>query len=246
VEGSINLPYGADWASATVLDQLEDTKTIVLICHTGHRASFLTLYLRQLGYDAYAMMYGMMGWTSDIGVIGIPSTFCTAGAGNWPTSTTAVPAPEDYDIPLITSDLAGDEVIMELTGDYLGADPAPAPVVTGSDIYNEVVVGGSTDYALIDVRPQGDYDNAHIEGAIAIPYGSWTDPDVLLKVPDDVALVTICYTGHTASQIAMLLGQLGYEAYAMAYGYMGWTDDTGIIGFTGICSCDANYPTVTN
>jgi len=42
--------------------------------------------------------------------------------------------------------------------------------------------------------------------------------------------VTICYTGHTASYTAMLLNQLGYEAYSMKFGTMAWNDATTGLG----------------
>jgi rhodanese-related sulfurtransferase len=242
IEGAINLPWGPDWATSTVLDQLDDGLTQIVVCHTGHRASYLTLYLRQLGFDAYALKFGMMGWTTDTDVIGIASTYCTAGAGDYATVTEATDATTG-DLPVIDSENTGDELIMELVGAYIGLEQTP--IIGAADISIDVIGGGSEDYYMVDVRPADTYDD-HIEGAVSLPFTTWTDKSVLESIPIDKKIVTICFTGHTASQAAMVLNQVGYEAYAMAYSMMGWTDDTDVIGNPGVCTCDVDYPTVTD
>ena len=69
---------------------------------------------------------------------------------------------------------------------------------------------------------------------------------ILENIPMDKKIVTICYTGHTASQTAMILNEIGYEAYSLAYSYMGWTSDDEVIGTPVHYSCDVDNPVVTD
>ncbi len=40
-------------------------RSVVLVCYTGQSASQATLALNMLGYDAFALKFGMSSWTSD-------------------------------------------------------------------------------------------------------------------------------------------------------------------------------------
>ncbi|MHB9094860.1 MAG: rhodanese-like domain-containing protein [Eubacteriales bacterium] len=64
VKGAINIPY-AQMAKKDSLAKLDKNKKIVLICYTGHTASYTSMFLNELGYEAYAMKFGMNGWSSN-------------------------------------------------------------------------------------------------------------------------------------------------------------------------------------
>ena len=130
--------------------------------------------------------------------------------------------------------------------------------MTGTCLCSEpidlVVAGGDTSYFLVDVRAAEHFDD-HIDGVASeedvasIPYGTWNDKTILETIPDDKTIITVCYTGHTASQTATVLNMLGYEAYAMAYSMMGWHSDPDIVGKATLdCAAvtTAALPVVTN
>ena len=48
-------------------------------------------------------------------------------------------------------------------------------------------------------------------------------PGNLELLPRDRKIITICYTGNLAAQLAAVLRFLGYDAAALAYGMISWT-----------------------
>ena len=62
---------GAVWMDVKTLFTLEGLATlppdrdVVVVCYTGQSASQAAAALNMLGYDAYALLYGMSSWTSD-------------------------------------------------------------------------------------------------------------------------------------------------------------------------------------
>ena len=43
---------------------------------------------------------------------------------------------------------------------------------------------------------------------------------------DGTPVVTVCVTGHTGSMAMSVLGALGYNAYTLRFGMMGWSAST--------------------
>lgn len=64
VAGAVNIPWKTV-ADPANLAKLPTDKQIVVICYTGHTASFATMALGMLDYNATAMKYGMTSWTVD-------------------------------------------------------------------------------------------------------------------------------------------------------------------------------------
>jgi rhodanese-related sulfurtransferase len=52
-------------------------------------------------------------------------------------------------------------------------------------------------------------------------------PDNLKKLPIDKEIIIVCYVGHTASQVLVLLKLLGYNAKVLKYG-MGTSPTIGV------------------
>lgn len=67
----------------------------------------------------------------------------------------------------------------------------------------------NTDYRLIDVRSEEEYERKHLEGAMNIPYTAVHDTAVNLFDKDD-ELIVYCSTGKRSSQAAKSLAYLGY------------------------------------
>lgn len=72
VEGAINIPY-ENVAEIDNLQKLPPNKMIVIVGYYGTDANQVARVINQLGYDSYALMYGMRMWTSNDAIIGIPS-----------------------------------------------------------------------------------------------------------------------------------------------------------------------------
>ncbi|MFZ5641834.1 MAG: rhodanese-like domain-containing protein [Bacillota bacterium] len=241
VKGAINIPYKLI-AKKENLAKLPKDKKIVLICYTGHTASYAAMFLNELGYEAYAMKFGLMGWNDATEGMGAVKPY-TKSSG-YATDTAAVDAKAENALPAVaTGQTTAEDIIIAATDKYLSA--GKSPTVSTEDIYNKVVNGTDTGYFLLSIQKPEDYAKGHVKGAINIPFGQMAKEENLKKLPKDKKIVVICYTGHTASYTAMLLNQLGYEAYAMKFGTMGWNDTTEGLGGMKPYAKSLGYPVVT-
>lgn len=195
---------------SALIAKLPKNKTIVLICSNGHLSSAVMLFLLQLGFDAAAMAFGMDGWNRAF-----------AGSGAY------------------KGDIGGD---IELALRRLPMDsPAAAPEYSGLGDNDLVVAktGGKfvnklepawarekhPDTMLFCLRRPEDYAAGHIPGAINLPSEAFYGGDrIILRIPRDKKLVLSCYVGHYSSGAALLLTQLGYEVYSLAWGMAGWNN----------------------
>lgn len=97
--------------------------------------------------------------------------------------------------------------------------------IFATDLLARMVSGEQ--FFLVDVRSKVDYDKAHVPGAVSIPFADLAKPANLALLPrDGTPIVTICYTGHTASQSNAILNLLGYNAWSLRFGMMGWVQQT--------------------
>lgn len=80
---------------------------------------------------------------------------------------------------------------------------------------------------LLDVRKPIDYRKVHIIGSTNIFWLNLLKPDNLNKIPTNKKIILICYVGHTASQILVLLKLLGYDAAVLKFG-MGISPQTDV------------------
>ena len=78
------------------------------------------------------------------------------------------------------------------------------------------------DFYLLDVRPTAEYCADTVPGAINIPMPELATAENLAKLPTDKPILVICNTGHTASISTAVLGMLGYDAWTLRFGMMGW------------------------
>ena len=97
-------------------------------------------------------------------------------------------------------------------------------------------------YTIVSVRSAEHYAKGHVPGAINIPWKDIAKAESLAKLPLDKPIIVYCYTGHTGQVACTVLNLLGYEAYNMKYGMMGWTDDPEVLNTTPF-NCDPpDYP----
>ena len=240
VKGAINIPYG-QVAKKENLAKLPKDKKIVVICYTGHTASYTSMFLNQLGYEAYAMKMGMNGWNAESAGMGAVKPY--AGSAGFDVSTETVEAQPVNEIPEVnTGAETAEDIIIAATDAYLSA--GRGPTISPQEINEKFINGGDDSYFLLSIQKPEDYAKGHVPGAINIPYGAIAQEENLKKLPKDKKIVVICYTGHTASYTSMFLNQLGYESYTLKFGTMGWNDKTKGMGAVKAFSQSPGYETV--
>jgi len=76
-----------------------------------------------------------------------------------------------------------------------------------------------SDYCIVDIRPATAYCTNHIIEAINIPYATVAEPYNLEKLPTDRRpILVVCGSGLLASQVAPLLGMMGYQVRILING----------------------------
>ena len=86
------------------------------------------------------------------------------------------------------------------------------------------VMAEETDYLLLDVRRQDEYDAGHIPGALCIPVESITEPPEELSDFEQTLLV-YCRSGRRSKQAASKLAALGYTDVREFGGILDWTGE---------------------
>ena len=80
------------------------------------------------------------------------------------------------------------------------------------------------DAALLDVREDDEWADAHIEGALHIPMRLL--PNRLQYEPQtldrDRAVVVVCHSGNRSAQVTAWLVRQGYDAYNLSGGMLAW------------------------
>ena len=121
---------------------------------------------------------------------------------------------------LTTEEIA---VVAKVSNDYLSTLPAKEYHVMASEVL-ERINSGKKDFILIDVRMPRDktYDQGHLPGAISVGFKDIAKPENLAKLPKGKDIIVYCATGHEENKVLTVLRMLGYNAYAMKWGYMSW------------------------
>ena len=84
------------------------------------------------------------------------------------------------------------------------------------------IMDTETDYIILDVREQDEYDAGHIPGAILIPYTE-IENQADEKLPDkDKLLLVYCRSGRRSKIAAEALVELGYSNIKEFGGIIDW------------------------
>lgn len=220
IKGAINIPF-KDALSDDALKQYDPNKTLVIVCYTGHTASFATGALGTIGYKVTPLKFGMSGWLADKAVIGLDPV--AAGPGNYPVVTEATAPAGPFDLPKFASEGAEDLVRAGQAQYENFFKIERAATIANADVFT-IVTTKDDSYQIVDVRDPESYAKGHIEGAINIP---WTKiVDEADKLDPSKKIVLVCVTGHTAGHASGVVNLIGYEAYNMKFGMSGWNYDT--------------------
>ncbi len=96
-------------------------------------------------------------------------------------------------------------------------------VISGWNVMpQDVNAKAPSDYFIIDIRAQEDFDAGHIEGAVHSPLA-----DILTIAEGSTKqILVVCYTGQEAGHGVIALRLSGYsDAQILKWGMCGWTDD---------------------
>lgn len=224
IPGAVNIPF-QEITEAASLSRLPRDKKIVLSCEDGHRSMAAALFLGQLGYDTRVVSMGLSYWNRAGAQIASPYP----GSAGYPVSTNERVQQEHYALPLIEkSSKDGRSVIIERTRAIVAQQRSL--FIDRDEVYQNAVKRTDKNYFLVSLQRAEDYAKGHVPGAINIPYSDIAKAESLRKLPHDKKIVLICYVGHWAGSAALFLNQLGYEAYDMRFGTLGWNDATDGLG----------------
>ena len=75
-----------------------------------------------------------------------------------------------------------------------------------------------SDYTLIDVRTQDEFDLSHIDSAINLDFYSDTFQNEILSLPKNETIVLYCRTNNRSSKTANILKENGFKEIAVLEG----------------------------
>lgn len=83
-----------------------------------------------------------------------------------------------------------------------------------------------TDYIILDVRTQEEYETAHIPGAICIPNETIGTGDIPQLPDKDRLILVYCRSGNRSKQASEKLAKQGYTNIVEFGGINSWTGET--------------------
>lgn len=88
------------------------------------------------------------------------------------------------------------------------------------------IMAKESDYIILDVRTQEEFETAHIPGAICIP-NETIGTDEIPELPDKNQLILVyCRSGNRSKQASEKLVKLGYTNIVEFGGINAWTGET--------------------
>ncbi|MBJ6751861.1 rhodanese-like domain-containing protein [Geomonas anaerohicana] len=238
VPGAVNIPFD-QITEPKSLGLLPRDKKIVLTCDDGHRSMVASLYFNQLGYSATAMPLGLSHWNRD------SSAAPYTASPKYPVTTENKETVAGQGIAKVTAKAAqGDDLITERTRAVLTS--GRNLFMDRSELYREVGKDGGKGVLVVSIQRPEDYAAGHVPGAINIPFKQIASKESLARLPKDRKIVVVCYIGHIGAAATLMLNQLGYEAYDLRFGTLGWNDETEGMGkmkaFMQSMTENRNYP----
>ena len=105
------------------------------------------------------------------------------------------------------------KILFECANDYIKNICDDWYYITSTELKNNI-----NDYYIIDIRAKNDYIKYHIPNSINIPCNRIIDYDVIKNLPNNKIILIVCYVGHSASQLMVLLRLLGYNVRTLKFG----------------------------
>ncbi|GIK84571.1 MAG: hypothetical protein BroJett026_00520 [Betaproteobacteria bacterium] len=116
-------------------------------------------------------------------------------------------------------------IVQKLGNEYLSSLPDKNYYEFLADDVAKMIREGRTDFVIVDVRvPKAKkFDVAHLPNAVFIAAQDVAKPESLALLPKDKKVIVHCDTGQQQNKVLTVLRLLGYDAYAMKWGYMAWS-----------------------
>ena len=210
INGAVNVQANEiiDFLDKNVSPSVYDK--LIIACHSGQSASYVTAILRLIGYNnVYAMKYGMGSWnrTLDKWSPSVSNKYANQ------LETEAHPKGKEMSYPQIT------------TGQHCGAEilESRARTVLNTPFHKikinaDRAFSDSTFY-IVNYWPEDKYLKGHIPGAVQYtPKHDLNDTTFLKTLPNDKKILVYCFTGQNAAFTVAYLRLLGYNAFTLGLG----------------------------
>lgn len=90
----------------------------------------------------------------------------------------------------------------------------------------KAIMDSETEYLILDVRTQAEYDEGHIPGAVLIP-NTEIEARAEAELPDkDQMLLVYCRSGNRSKKAVDILVKLGYTNIREFGGILDWPYET--------------------
>jgi rhodanese-related sulfurtransferase len=145
-----------------------------------------------------------------------PATCQAQGVGDYASG--AAPKHSDWTIPPGPYGL-----IASYADDFLSNGPAHGNYMTTWAVLTDAIEDPDkadqlADFFILDVRGTPAFNLRHLPGAINIPYAAVAKPWNLDQLPTDQPILVVSGSGALSSQVATVLGMLGYNVRNLSGG----------------------------
>ncbi len=113
------------------------------------------------------------------------------------------------------------EVIQRAAAHFLDSTPENNFLLAPTEVRGRLQ-SGKSDFVLVDVRSEKEFELWHLPGAISIPVREIAEPRSLAKLSREREIILYCNSGHESTKALSLLRILDYPAFSMKWGMMGW------------------------
>jgi len=183
---------------------------LVIACHSGQSASYVTSVLRLVGYNnAYAMKYGMGAWNRSLDKWSQNVSNKYANK----LETKYNPKGKKSAFPEIkTGEQCGAEILYARAKTVLNT-PFSKLKIDADRAFSD------SSFYIINYWPEAKYDKGHIPGAIQYtPKQDLNDTTFLNTLPTDKKILVYCFTGQNAAFTIAYLRLIGYNAFTLGFG----------------------------
>ncbi|HCX65689.1 MAG TPA: sulfurtransferase [Eubacteriaceae bacterium] len=111
-----------------------------------------------------------------------------------------------------------ENVLEDAVNDYFANLPEDNHMI-GEEEFVEKVKAGE-DMVILDIRGAESYEEAHVQGAVNLPWGTTAIADAVETIPTDKPVYLYCVTGQTAGQAVATLQTAGIDVKSVRYGML--------------------------
>lgn len=202
IKGAVNMPWGSE-AMVDMVKHIPTDVPVFINCYSGQTAGQAVALLNIVGIPARSIN---LGWNFGLSRVEGMQEFVETDVNEFDTS--------------VNTEIADN--LMEAYEAYYEATAEAGGTQFASNIVSEdnakaIHDSGDDDVLFVSVRRAEHYAEAHIEGAINIPFGKGMQ-EQFDTLPTDKKLIVYCYTGQTAGQVVAALRLLGYDAVSLKGG----------------------------